>query len=214
MMGAPNASSSSSSSADADTRGIIPRSVELIVDRLATMRERGWEAGLSVEMLEIYNEELRDLLPMSGGGGGGGGGKKASSASSSSSSSAASSSSSKELEIRHEGKDTCVAGLSVHKVESAEQLARLLEKANAARATGATNSNSASSRSHCVFTLRVSLSNPSTAQNRKGVLNLIDLAGSERIAKSGVNDAKAGGSAALLKETQNINSSLSGEAAQ
>ncbi len=64
--------------------------------------------------------------------------------------------------------------------------------------------NERSSRSHSVFTLKVSGSNPLTGENCEGALNLVDLAGSERLNSSG-----AGSNQARMKETISINSSLS-----
>ena len=61
-----------------------------------------------------------------------------------------------------------------------------------------------SSRSHSVFTLRISAKNPATGDTCEGSLNLVDLAGSERLEKSGAGNDKD-----RLKETQNINKSLS-----
>jgi kinesin family member C1 len=64
-------------------------------------------------------------------------------------------------------------------VSSAAEVEALLSRAAASRATGATASNNASSRSHSVFVLRVTMTHAATSQTRHGVLNLIDLAGSE-----------------------------------
>ena len=67
---------------------------------------------------------------------------------------------------------------------------------------GATRCNERSSRSHSVFRLVLKGVNAHTGEERRGVLNLIDLAGSERLSKSGATGAR-------LKETQCINKSLS-----
>lgn len=63
--------------------------------------------------------------------------------------------------------------------------------------------NERSSRSHSVFTLRIFGTN-SSGETCEGTLNLVDLAGSERLNSSG-----AGSDKERLKETQNINKSLS-----
>ncbi|CAL5029857.1 unnamed protein product [Urochloa decumbens] len=84
----------------------------------------------------------------------------------------------------------------------APDVTTLLEKASQSRSVGKTQMNEQSSRSHFVFSLKISGSNENTGQHVQGVLNLIDLAGSERLAKSGSTGDR-------LKETQSINKSLS-----
>jgi kinesin family protein C1 len=64
--------------------------------------------------------------------------------------------------------------------------------------------NERSSRSHSVFTLRITGTNKCSGEQCEGSLNLVDLAGSERLNTSG-----AGMDRDRLKETQNINRSLS-----
>jgi len=173
--------------------GIIPRSMDLIFERLARMGEQGWAARLTVEMLEIHNETLRDLLPTARGASG---------------SSSAAAAAVPALELRDRSGSPYVEGLSSHPVASAGEVRALLARASAARATATTAMNARSSRSHCVFTLRIAATHGATKQSRSGLLHLVDLAGSERIDKSGVNDEARGGSGKLLRETQAINSSL------
>merc|ERR1719401_2544104 len=64
--------------------------------------------------------------------------------------------------------------------------------------------NSTSSRSHAIFTMRIALPIRDGAQQRirTSTMNLIDLAGSERVKKSGAAGQR-------MREGQNINSSLS-----
>lgn len=108
-------------------------------------------------MVEIYNEEIRDLLALPG-----------------------AAVDDAKHEIRHE-KDgtTTITGVASVVVDSVASVEALLSRAAASRSTGATASNAVSSRSHSVFVLRVAMRHPATAQTRHGVLNLIDLAGSE-----------------------------------
>ena len=72
------------------------------------------------------------------------------------------------------------------------------------RSVASTKMNSQSSRSHSVFMLHLKGYNEDDGAMVNGALNLCDLAGSERLDRSG-----AGADAARLKETQSINKSLS-----
>ncbi|KAG0471378.1 hypothetical protein HPP92_015924 [Vanilla planifolia] len=91
--------------------------------------------------------------------------------------------------------ETHVSDLTVVDVCSINEVSFLLNQAARSRSVGRTQMNEQSSRSHCVFTLRISGMNDATEQQVQGVLNLIDLAGSERLAKSGSTGDR-------LKETQ------------
>lgn len=85
---------------------------------------------------------------------------------------------------------------------SPDQVQQVLKKASENRAVASTNCNERSSRSHSVFTLRITGKNQVTDESLEGTLNLIDLAGSERLSNSGSTGDR-------LKETQAINKSLS-----
>ena len=63
----------------------------------------------------------------------------------------------------------------------------LFDAGNAARHVGSTNMNSASSRSHLVYSLLITAVNKQTQKTATGKLSLIDLAGSERVAKTGAS---------------------------
>jgi hypothetical protein len=91
-------------------------------------------------------------------------------------------------------------------VTTAQEAFQLISTGMRNRATGATNCNDVSSRSHCILTLHVESristgSDGASSELRVGKMHLIDLAGSERLKLSG-----AEGDA--LTETQNINLSL------
>ena len=47
---------------DGECRGIVPRSIEKIMEDVNRLREVGWEYSVSVSFVEIYRELLRDLL--------------------------------------------------------------------------------------------------------------------------------------------------------
>ena len=94
-----------------------------------------------------------------------------------------------------------VTGLTTVPITSANQVGELLRIATSSRSVAATICNERSSRSHSVFTVKVHCVNQVTQEKLEGVLNLIDLAGSEKLSQSGSTGDR-------LKETQNINKSL------
>lgn len=61
-----------------------------------------------------------------------------------------------------------------------EDLEKLLQTAKKSRSVGKTKMNERSSRSHSVFQLTIDGENSVSGHKTRGVLNLIDLAGSER----------------------------------
>ncbi|KAL9232380.1 hypothetical protein vseg_007499 [Gypsophila vaccaria] len=175
MMGKPGIS---------EMKGLIPRSLEQIFATRQSLQSQGWKYELQVSMLEIYNETIRDLL-------------------STSKSGFTENTTGKQYTIKHDANgNTHVSDLTIVDVHSSKEVAYLLDKAGQSRSVGKTLMNEQSSRSHFVFTLRISGVNESTEQQVQGVLNLIDLAGSERLSKSGSTGDR-------LKETQAINKSLS-----
>ncbi|KAG2569030.1 hypothetical protein PVAP13_7NG367400 [Panicum virgatum] len=160
-----------------DQKGIIPRSLEQIFKTSQSLESQGWKYSMQASMLEIYNESIRDLLAP---------GRPNS----------FDMTTSKQYTIKHDSHgNTTVSDLTIIDVFSIADVTNLLEKASHSRSVGKTQMNEQSSRSHFVFTLKISGSNENTGQHVQGVLNLIDLAGSERLAKSGSTGDR-------LKETQ------------
>ncbi|RUS29667.1 hypothetical protein BC938DRAFT_480392 [Jimgerdemannia flammicorona] len=158
--------------------GMIPRAVRQIYSVAESLKEKGWTYQMEGQFLEIYNEAINDLL-------GNGDFDK------------------KKHEIKHEKNGrTIVTDLTTVILDTPAKVTALLKKASQNRAVGATNMNERSSRSHSVFTLRLTGHNAVTDEQSTGVLNLIDLAGSERLSSSGSTGDR-------LKETQAINKSLS-----
>ncbi|GFZ12464.1 kinesin 2 [Actinidia rufa] len=170
-------------------KGLIPRSLEQIFQTRQSLQSQGWKYEMQVSMLEIYNEMIRDLLSAS---------QSCSDVSRTESGVAG-----KQYAIKHDANgNTHVSDLTIVDVRSSREVSFLLDQAARSRSVGKTQMNEQSSRSHFVFTLRISGANESTEQQVQGVLNLIDLAGSERLSKSGATGDR-------LKETQAINKSLS-----
>lgn len=160
-----------------EMRGVIPRAVEQIFASAKRLEAQGWSFEMDADMLEIYNESIRDLL--------GAGDERVA------------------HDISHDRLgNTSVSNLNVVRVSRPSQVHELLRRAARNRAVGATKCNERSSRSHSVFQLRIVGRNGITGEEVRGLLNLIDLAGSERLDQSQSTGDR-------LTETKNINKSLS-----
>ncbi|KAL3911416.1 MAG: hypothetical protein SGILL_007291, partial [Bacillariaceae sp.] len=146
-----------------DTDGINPRAC---ADLFAQIDERcDGNAQVELSYLEIYNEEIRDLMVTNGEGG--------------------------DLKIRETlNGEVYVSGLSSRSVESPKEIGRFMEEASQRRVTASTKMNAVSSRSHAICVLRVKgVLEDSTKFTAK--LTLVDLAGSERIKKTQASGKRA-----------------------
>nr|XP_039263743.1 kinesin-like protein KIF3A [Styela clava] len=161
-----------------ELRGIIPNSFAQIFGHIA--KAEGESRFLvRVSYLEIYNEEVRDLL-----------GKDQHAR--------------HEVKERPDI-GVYVKDLSMFVVNNADDMDRVMTLGNKNRSVGATNMNEHSSRSHAIFSIIAECSEkgPDGQQHvRVGKLHLVDLAGSERQAKTGSTGQR-------LKEATKINLSLS-----
>merc|ERR1719201_13230 len=167
-----------------DEKGLIPRINEGLFDRIkAEMAASDTRRYLvCCSFLEIYNEVIYDLLvPRNKQSKGGGG-----------------------LEIREQkGIGVYVKDLTEVVVESPDKLNQMIEQGFEHRSTAATKMNDASSRSHCIFIIRLHQKDASDeSKNTFSKVNLVDLAGSERAKSTEAEGAR-------LKEGANINKSLS-----
>lgn len=163
---------------DQSNQGIISRAVQKLFEakqEIEMLSKGRTSVSIAVELLEIYNEKIRDLL---------------------------STNSTKDQNLKITSHD--VEGNVLATTTSSDEVMQILEIAQSRRCVKATNSNAESSRSHMVFTIHFNVS-VEDGVKRKGKLHVCDLAGSERLNKSGAN--ASGGS--LLQETKSINSSLS-----
>lgn len=172
----------------ANTDGMIPRACN---DLFAMIDEKcDGNAKVELSYLEIYNEELRDLLVED------------------------SEHNQHHLKIREtlDG-EVYVSGLKSRVVTSPYDIGLLMEEASKRRVVKATSWNAYSSRSHAMCVLRIQgVIDNNDSSNGKMVncegpdkfeskLTLVDLAGSERMKKTGAHGSRA-------KEGININKSL------
>ncbi|KAJ1450013.1 P-loop containing nucleoside triphosphate hydrolase protein [Pelagophyceae sp. CCMP2097] len=139
---------------------------------------------VTVSFLEVYNENIRDLLTLDH---------------------LVDGDRVEFLDLREDPiKGPTVAGITEVEAFSAEEVMELLQRGNAKRSQHATAANESSSRSHAVLQITVSTreaAEGTAAHINIGKLSLVDLAGSERAA----NTKNTGD---RLKEGANINRSL------
>jgi hypothetical protein len=133
--------------------GVIPRAAMSIFSELTSDKYSSWTAKVSY--LEIYNEELSDLLTPVG--------------------------NKSRIQICTSKETTVCMGLSEVEVHSCDEVLGIIRQAQEKRQVAETKMNKASSRSHCLFTLTIE-SKERVAEGeivRVGKLHLCDLAGSE-----------------------------------
>ncbi|KAL2279942.1 hypothetical protein FJTKL_13087 [Diaporthe vaccinii] len=160
--------------------GMIPRATKMIYDTVNKLKEKSWTYTMEGNFVEVYNEELHDLLTPA---------KEAEGK--------------RKPEIRHDEarKTTTVVNCKSVTLDSEDTVEQMLKHAQNNRSVAATKANERSSRSHSVFILKLTGENSATHERCEGTLNLVDLAGSERLKHSGAEGDR-------MKETQNINKSL------
>lgn len=166
--------------------GINRRALEGLF-RVAADRGPAMAFTFKVSMVEIYNENICDLLVDRSSQNSGPGGA---------------SDASRDLQIRQGKKGMYVEGLTNALVHSLSECETVIDVGSKNRSTSSTLMNSQSSRSHLIFTVYVEGKSKTSGDRVRSKLHLIDLAGSERVLKSGAQGDR-------LVEAQNINRSLS-----
>jgi hypothetical protein len=154
---------------DGEKSGVIPRALQDIFRKVEVQKEQAAanklngmpEETIVIELayMEVYNEKIYDLLNPGN----------------------------KRLEPREDPSKgiVIVAGLERRVVNSEKEVMKAVHGGNACRKMEATAANQVSSRSHAVlqvFVTRTTAAVPGKSRGRivRGVMNLIDLAGSER----------------------------------
>mmetsp|Transcript_102445 Transcript_102445/g.181950 ORF Transcript_102445/g.181950 Transcript_102445/m.181950 type:complete len:831 (+) Transcript_102445:54-2546(+) len=168
-----------------EMRGLLPRCIEALFQMIDEQHAENREGhsviyNAQVSYMEIYNEQLRDLLiPVDD-------------------------RNKQKLDVRQHPKfGTFVPGLSENAVTKEEEVQRMIDFGAKTRSVAATAMNAGSSRSHCIFTfvLERKAKELGKESESRAKVNLVDLAGSERQKKT-----EAGGD--RLKEGAMINQSL------
>lgn len=157
------------------------------------------EQQVYLSMFEIYNEQIRDLLPPSGPAGVGGG--AAGGTGTKSVTGAGGEEGSVRITMDKKGQVT-LEGLNELKCDTFQKGSALVHHGLRCRAVAATNMNEHSSRSHLLIRLTVRSVDRQDGTKKVGKMYLIDLAGSENVAQSGAEGKH-------LKEAIMINKSLS-----
>ncbi|KAJ5464434.1 Kinesin-like protein bimC [Penicillium daleae] len=149
-----------------DDAGIIPRTLYSLFHKLEDT-----ESTVKCSFIELYNEELRDLLAADD---------------------------NTKLKIYENEKKghlgTLVQGMEETYIDSASTGIKLLQMGSHKRQVAATKCNDLSSRSHTVFTITVLIKRTTESGEdyvSSGKLNLVDLAGSENIGRSGAENKRA-----------------------
>ncbi|XP_033639651.1 kinesin-like protein KIF28P [Asterias rubens] len=168
-------------------KGIVPETCEKLFNGIdeskrTADKSKEQEFQVFVSMLEIYNEQVRDLLnPTSFKVKGG-------------------------LKVReHPQKGFYVESQSIFPVKSYDDINGRINEGTRNRTIASTNMNATSSRAHTIVSIKfVQKGKNDTGQNmtKTSIINLVDLAGSERVDSTGATGDR-------LKEGAAINQSLS-----
>ena len=149
---------------DEELKGITPRSVDYIFDRIATTSD-AYEYTVACSFVEIYMERIRDLLDRKG--------------------------QANNLDIRTDlQRGVFVEGATELVVNDDKEVMRCLALGSKARQSATTAMNAMSSRSHAIFMLTIHQKDRKDLTVKTGKLFLVDLAGSEMVAKTGAQGAR------------------------
>ncbi|KAM5132246.1 kinesin-like protein KIFC3 [Mantella aurantiaca] len=144
----------------ADNPGMNLQSLRALYQEMEA-RKGLWSYGVTLSMVEIYNEVIRDLLSRDP-------------------------QDKLDIKLHPDGSGQLhVPGLTSMDVKSFRHIKKLLALGRRNRATFCTNMNERSSRSHALLTITITGQEFSSGVITTGKLNLVDLAGSERVSKSG-----------------------------
>ncbi|XP_064614056.1 kinesin-like protein KIF28P [Liolophura sinensis] len=167
-----------------NNKGIVPLACEElfnVIEKKRSTAGKDEEYQVTLSMLEIYNEQVRDLLNLKKVPKGG-------------------------LKVRqHPTKGFYVESLTSCPVNSYRDIDAKIAQGTHNRTVASTNMNATSSRAHTIVAVTFTQKTANEAgenMTRTSIINLVDLAGSERAASTGATGDR-------LKEGSSINQSLS-----
>lgn len=134
--------------------GIIYKALDSIYESKLENENEGWKIELKMSVVEIYNENVFDLLENID----------------------------KKVEIKYVNGALLLHNCIETEIVGKDEIDDLLKKANGNRSVSATKSNERSSRSHLIFMLKLKMERED--ENRESFFTFIDLAGSERLSVS------------------------------
>uniref|UniRef100_A0A8C6S8C0 Kinesin-like protein n=1 Tax=Neogobius melanostomus TaxID=47308 RepID=A0A8C6S8C0_9GOBI len=144
--------------------GVMYRTMKELFKRMDDAKEEK-EFNVAFSYLEVYNEQIRDLLSNEG-----------------------------PLAVREDGnKGVVIQGLTLHQPKSAEHILDALDSGNRNRTQHPTDMNATSSRSHAVFQVYLRQQDKSASLHTNACvakMSLIDLAGSERAGHTNAKGAR------------------------
>ncbi|KAF8098464.1 hypothetical protein N665_0266s0032 [Sinapis alba] len=186
---------------DGSSNGLIPQVMTALFHKIESVKQQQMEFQLHVSFIEILKEEVLDLLDsvrLANGAPGKVGLSKS------------------PVQIRESPNGVItLSGATEVPIATKEEMASCLEQGSLSRATGSTNMNNLSSRSHAIFTITLEQTRKITPTSvvedtidedmgeeySCAKLHLVDLAGSERAKRTGSGGAR-------LKEGIHINRGL------
>ncbi|KAL0344591.1 UNVERIFIED_CONTAM: Kinesin-like protein KIN-5A [Sesamum radiatum] len=153
-----------------ENAGVIPRAVQQIFDVLESERA---DYSMKLTFLELYNEEITDLLAVDKG-------------------SNLHYEPKRPLLLMEDGNGAVfVRGLEEEIVSTADEIYAILDRGSAKKHMAETLLNKQSNRSHSIFSITIQIKQYNSDGSeliKCGKLNLVDLAGSENILRSGARD--------------------------
>ena len=159
---------------DNNLMGVIPRMMQLIFDTINS-GSPDIEFSVKCQYYQIYNEKIQDLIDT----------RKT------------------DLAIREDkNKGIWVEDCTEEYVESEQEMFNFFQNGASNRAVASTKMNALSSRSHSLFAVIIYQRNIITESSKTGKIYFVDLAGSEKMSKAGIEGNT------MMKEAQNINKSI------